>query len=317
MAGIASRIMGIVVGTVLTSFALVVITPRPAFGQLDLSSHGTNYFETFNTIGSGLPPGWTVHISATAGSLGSSHAFTTDISRWNIISAQFANYASAISDAGTNFNGGESTITQSNCVNRAAGMRQVGSATEPGFDPGAAFVLQLLNTSNRFNIQLNFDFLTLDVEVRAAIWTVDFAVGASPTSFLSAGTVEDPRVFGRTNVSFSFGGALDDQNNPVWIRIAALSITTPNSGNRSTVALDNFSLSWTSGVTAPPPLIPLNIQSAGGEAILTWTNSACDLQSAVTINSEFTTINGATSPYTNPIIGGQMLFRLVRTNSAF
>jgi hypothetical protein len=57
---------------------------------------------------------------------------------------------------------------------------------------------------------------------------------------------------------------------------------------------------------------PVSIQRLGPSVVLNWTNAAFSLQSAPTITGTFTNIPGATSPYTNPISGGQRVFRLVQ-----
>jgi hypothetical protein len=54
----------------------------------------------------------------------------------------------------------------------------------------------------------------------------------------------------------------------------------------------------------------LKIQGLHQEVVLTWTNSAFNLQSAPTATGTFTNIPSATSPYTNPITGPQQYFRL-------
>ena len=61
-----------------------------------------------------------------------------------------------------------------------------------------------------------------------------------------------------------------------------------------------------------PPLvpIPLVLQRFGANVILTWTNSAFALQSAPFLNSLFTNIPSAASPYTNAITGTARFFRL-------
>jgi hypothetical protein len=56
--------------------------------------------------------------------------------------------------------------------------------------------------------------------------------------------------------------------------------------------------------------IPLNIQLTGGMGVLSWSNPAFGLQAASTVSGPYTTIAGATSPYTNPITGPQQIFRL-------
>ena len=60
------------------------------------------------------------------------------------------------------------------------------------------------------------------------------------------------------------------------------------------------------------PLVYLNYQKVGTQLVLSWTNAACNLQSAPDITGPFTNIPGAASPYTNPIAGDQGFFRLKR-----
>jgi hypothetical protein len=54
----------------------------------------------------------------------------------------------------------------------------------------------------------------------------------------------------------------------------------------------------------------LDIQRFNDQVVLKWTGGAFSLQSAAAIDSTFTNIPGATSPYTNPIVGPQQFFRL-------
>jgi uncharacterized repeat protein (TIGR03803 family) len=64
------------------------------------------------------------------------------------------------------------------------------------------------------------------------------------------------------------------------------------------------------GSTYRVNLAALTIQLVSGKAVLTWTNSAYGLQSASAANGIYTTISGASSPYTNAF-GGQKFFRLI------
>jgi len=289
-----------------TSFiVLLATTGIRVSAQVMLS--GTNYTQNFDTLASGLPTGWSVRTNATAGSPGSDAGFTTNVTSWGTATGQFANYASTTSNNGTNFLGSEASTVQSGCTNRALAVRQVASG---GFDPGAAFVLQLGNTTNRWNFQLALDFLTLYVKDRATVWTVDYAVGGSPTTFTPVGTFTDPRVFGKVTRTFSFGTALDNQSGPVWIRIAALSVSTPTNGVRNTFGIDNFSLSWEAGEIGSVTAIPLQIQLAGPQVVLTWSNPNFALQAASDCSGGFTNVPEASSPYTNSILEPQKLFRL-------
>jgi uncharacterized repeat protein (TIGR03803 family) len=56
--------------------------------------------------------------------------------------------------------------------------------------------------------------------------------------------------------------------------------------------------------------IPLNIQAAAGNVVLTWGNPDFSLQTAPTVSGVYTNIPGATSPYTNTFPVPQMFFRL-------
>jgi hypothetical protein len=56
----------------------------------------------------------------------------------------------------------------------------------------------------------------------------------------------------------------------------------------------------------------LNIQRLGKNVVLSWTNAAFGLQSAPAITGTFTNVPVATSPYTNPISGGQRFFWLAQ-----
>jgi len=54
----------------------------------------------------------------------------------------------------------------------------------------------------------------------------------------------------------------------------------------------------------------LNIERAGSQVVLTWTNAGFNLQSAPSVTGLFTNISGAASPYTNSMTGDRMYFRL-------
>jgi len=206
--------------------------------QLTLT--GTNYLQNFDGLDSGLPAGWSVKTNATATGIGTLIDASSSRTHWSSTSGQFANYPSTASNSGTNFLGNESTAIQDACTNRALGTRQ----TSAFGDPGAAFVLNITNTTGMANFQLGLDFLMLSVQSRSTIWTLDYAFGDNPAQFTPLATYTDPGVFGPTHVNLSLGTALDGKGSNVWIRVVALNAST-GSGNRDTFALDNFSLSWT------------------------------------------------------------------------
>lgn len=208
---------------------------------------GNHYAETFNGLAGGLPVGWTVRTNATAGSLGVTNTVATATTTWSNTAFNFKNLAGFVSNIGTNFTGGEDGTIQNAATNRSLGLRQTGS----GGDPGAAFVVQFQDTLGYTNFHLNLDLLMLSVQGRSTTWTIDYALGAAPTSFTVLGTNGDPGVFSATNRTFVFGPALDNQSQPVWIRVVALTATT-GANSRDTFGLDNFSLTYDPLVGSPP-----------------------------------------------------------------
>jgi len=63
-------------------------------------------------------------------------------------------------------------------------------------------------------------------------------------------------------------------------------------------------------LTLYPLPIPLNIQMAGVNVILSWTNSAFALQSAPSVGGTYTNVPNATSPFTNAVTDTQQFYRL-------
>ena len=281
---------------------LLVAAATSAAAQVTLT--GTSYSETFDALGSGLPPGWTVRTNSSATNLGAPASFNSTNTSWGTQTGQFANYASTSGNGGTNFLGGESTAVQGSSTNRCLGMRQTTSFG----DPGAAFVVQLQNTLGFAGFQLSLDCNLLSEQTnRATVWTIDYGVGPTPGSFTVLGTYTDPGAFGKTTKTFSFGNHLDHLDQAVWIRVAALDSST-GSNRCDTVGIDNFKLSYSASGTLTP--IPLGVQLLGGNAVLTWTNAAFALQSAPSVDGAYSTVPGATSPYTNALAGPQRFFRL-------
>lgn len=228
-----------------------------------LALTGTSYSQDFNAVDIALPDGWTVRTGASASELGTVAPFSSGHKNWTTTSGSFANYASVVSNNETNFVGGELFETQTNALDRAAGVRQTGAFG----DPGAAFALRIQDTLGFGGFEVSLDFQNLSPQGRTTVWTLDYGIGNSPTSFTPLGTYTNwgtntiLGVFGRTNQTFFFGSALNNQPENVWIRIAALSPTT-GSQSRGTFAIDNFSLSWSNvSITTEPPQIISQPQS--------------------------------------------------------
>jgi hypothetical protein len=85
-----------------------------------------------------------------------------------------------------------------------------------------------------------------------------------------------------------------------------LSVTMTNWGG----SLGGFSYlrSTPHGTVFPEPV---QIAVSGNQIILTWNNPAFNLQSSTNVAGPYTTISGATSPYTNAASGKQLYFRLI------
>ena len=62
--------------------------------------------------------------------------------------------------------------------------------------------------------------------------------------------------------------------------------------------------------TPPPPI--LTMRKVGANCILTWLDSSFALQAAPSLGGAFSTIGGATSPYTNAIYGSATFYRLAK-----
>ncbi|MDB6125265.1 MAG: Immunoglobulin I-set domain protein [Pedosphaera sp.] len=237
------------------AFSTALFTSSSSAQQPTIILSGTSYTQNFDGIGSGLPDGWSVNTAATAGSLGNPVTFAVAKTAWSSTTGQFANYASATADAGTNFAGSESATVQAANLNRALAVR----TTAAFGDPGAAFLLHLQNTTNLGSFQLNLDMLLLSVQTRSNIWTVDYGIGATPTTFTSVGIynslgTSSGGVFGKINRTFSFGSALDNQSQDVWIRIATFTATA-GSGTRPTVGIDNVTLTYTTAAAVTNPVV--------------------------------------------------------------
>jgi hypothetical protein len=301
-------------------FLSVALFNQPVHGQLTLN--GTNYSQDFNAISNGLPAGWSVRLNATTNSLGTNANFPTTAKTWGDSGGEFGNCASTVANSGTNFNGTESTTIQPGCTNRALAIRQTGSFG----DPGAAFTLQIANTIGLSNLTFSVDLCTLRTNGYTTVWTIQYAVGDSPTNFTSLGTYSNATSFGATPQTNNLGANAGGASSNLWIRIAALSPAT-GSGSRATFGLDNFSLSWNSGgVPGVPPAIS-HFTITNGQAQIDFTGSSSDgvgaflVLTADQISGPYTAIGaGATITQTNPgnfhaaapLKGPQQFYRIKR-----
>ncbi|MCZ4223302.1 CehA/McbA family metallohydrolase [Pedobacter rhodius] len=248
--------------------SLVFLISTRLFSQVSLTA--SPYTENFDGIGTTLPAGFSIRTGATATTLGTVAAFTNTAAAWNATAGGFKNFASAAIGPSTT-----TTTAQNAATDRALGIRQTGSVG----DPGGAFVFQLANTTGKTSLRLTLNLQSLDAtSTRQATWRIDYGFGATPTTFTTAATTTGTFTTGASTftnnvITADFGNALDNYSGPIWIRIVTLATTT-GANIRPSTAIDNFSLSFTSGSgTSTPTLTAAPASLAFGNQT-TATNSA-------------------------------------------
>jgi hypothetical protein len=198
-------------------------------------SAGT-YTENFNSITTTAPSGWDVRTSASSTTLGTVGSYTATIgtvTAWNDTTSGFKNFASSNS-----LTSAASSAAQNATTDRALGLRQSGSFGDPGASLNFNFSSSSLTVSS-----ITIDLEMLSVQTRSTVWTIQYGIGAAPTSFTTLATFSDPGTFGSTTLSFTtsqFGTNLDNRSQ-AWFRVVALSAAT-GSGNRDSFGINNFSI---------------------------------------------------------------------------
>lgn len=208
--------------------------------QAQVTLTGTSYTQNFDGIGGGLPQGWSIDSATTATTKGYAMVFDTTRVAWNTTTGRTRNYA-----AKGSFAWNETTANQAAATNRALGIRQVGAT-----DSNVAFTLQIANTTGLTNFNLSFKLMSLDsTSPRVTTWKVEYATGTLPAAFNTASTgtyTTGGNTFSSNTVTANFGNSLNNQSGPVWIRVSTSGKTT-GTGNRASSAIDDFSLTYSSG----------------------------------------------------------------------
>ena len=232
----------------------VLFIMHSALAQVSLTGT-TSYSQTFDNVTSaGLPAGWAVFTNATSTTLGATATFSTSVVSWATFTGNFRNVASA-----NNLPSSNSAAQQNASTDRALGVRQTGSFG----DPGAAFAVQLENTTGLQDFKLSLKLQSLDAgSPRKTTWAIQYGVGSSPTTFNTVATQDiGGSTFSNTTINYDFGLYLDNISDRVWIRVVALT-TSSGSGNRPTTGLDDFSLTY-STFTADPKIGVLPMSLSG------------------------------------------------------
>ncbi|MES2702296.1 MAG: T9SS type A sorting domain-containing protein [Bacteroidota bacterium] len=251
---------------------------------------GTSYTQNFDALATGLPTGWTIADSARANFMGHlipstffSAATYGTFGNGTFYSTRggFKNFPSADVIAM-----GSDSMTQVAATDRALGVRQVTSTSTlfPNSDPGAAFLLQVANTTGFKTFTASFKLQSLDTSSpRTTTWRVDYGTGATPTTWTNAGATgtltTGNRTFSNNTINVNFGTALDNKTTPVWIRIVTIDTST-GSGNRATTAIDDFTMSW----LPIPSTVGVNGMEANNSALTVVGNATPG-----NINMQFTT----------------------------
>lgn len=227
-----------------TICALSLTTSFLSASIAQVSLTGTNYFQDFDSLGSGLPAGWTTRLQVSSSSLGSALAFSNTsaaatVNQWANTTAAFKNYASAIG-----LNSASTTAQQAASTNRALGFKPSSSVGDNATNY-AGFALQLNNTVGLQNFSLSMDAMVLTADTRTNVWTLDYGIGASPTSFTTLTNWATPASFGLTTLSISSASlaGIANLSENVWIRFSILTPST-GTGSRDSVGIDNFSLTY-------------------------------------------------------------------------
>ncbi len=216
------------------------VTPSGGAGSDGIELTTSPFTLNFDNIDAGLPTGVFVKAASSSTSTGTDGVFSGDQASWSNTSSGFKNYASA-----TGLTAASDASAQNASVNRALGVKQTGAT---GFDPGAAFVFEINNTTGKTNLSLSFLLQSLDDGIgRTTTWQIDYALGDNPNTFIPVETspsiITTGPAFGSTAVNINFGNALDNKSTKVWVRILTLSATT-GSGSRASTGIDDVSLSW-------------------------------------------------------------------------
>ncbi len=217
-----------------------------AGAQVNLT--GISYTQNFNNVGSGLPPGWSVRTTTTAGTLGNVGTFTTAATTWAAGTAltDFRNVAS------DNLAFGAAAGTQSSDLNRAIGWRPLAAATDAR---SGAIMLTIADTAGFQDFALSVRVFTgNDSAASSQTYLLEFRVGntgnftplATYLTPTTGATGFNAQTFTANSTTLAL---LNNQPDTVYIRLRG---TASTGTSLDSIALDDFSLTY-SAVAVPEP----------------------------------------------------------------
>ena len=209
---------------------------------------GSAYNENFNNLASGLPPGWSVHTSTTASTLGNVGSFTSAATTWAAGTAltDFRNVAS------DNIAFGSTSGTQASDVNRALGWRPLAAATDAR---SGAVMLTVANTTGFQDFTLSLRVFTgNDSATSSQTYLLEYRIGETG-SFTTLATYLTPTTGATSfNTQTLTAGpvtlaSLNDQSNQVYFRLRG---TATSGTSLDSIALDDFSLTYSAAAVPEP-----------------------------------------------------------------
>lgn len=213
--------------------AVLAATAGPTQAQVVLA--GTSYTQNFDSIGSGLPTGWSVTTDSSISTLGTTETFTTDPVSWA---------STASSGIFRNSSSSNITFTTTGATQEANSDRAIGWRPSTAAQRDGAITVQISNTVGFENFSLGVSVFTGNDVTAASDYALEFRVGESGNftqigSTYSTGTPYSQTTFSISSVTLS---ALNNQSEAVYFRLRG---TTPTgTGSLDTVGFDNFNLTF-------------------------------------------------------------------------
>jgi hypothetical protein len=232
-----------------------------AAGSAQVNLTGISYTQDFNSLGSGLPAGWSVNTSTTSSTLGNPGSFTAAATTW-AASTTLTDFRNV---AGDNIAFGSASGTQSSDLNRALGWRPLAAATDAR---SGSIMLTIANTTGFQDFALSVQVFTgNDSSTSSQSYLLEYRVGdtgnftpiATYLTPTTGATGFNAQTFTANPVTLS---ALNDQPDTVYFRLRG---TATSGTSLDSIALDDFSLTY-SAVAVPEP--PTYAAVLGGLALL-------------------------------------------------